>query len=487
MTRRTRWTSAALAVALATSLPLSLSACADAVDALTAHARPVARVAGETLDVSELATLMAESPLPDSALTGHWAGQIGRLWADYVSLVRLYQSPDTTASLDYDALLEGARYYSALAVERYRDSVVLAGVDPTDEQVRAWFDETQPLTRLDVRRIRVEIPPDAAESVRDSLAAEARRLHERVTGGADFIEVARTASDEPAAARGQVLAYQGHDDFPAAADSVVFQLRPGEISPVIGTDEELVFYRVERRRAPEYEKVADIARRQLTTQRREHRVTSTSDSLLANSHRVVAEGADRIAQMIANADDLAEGRVSASLRLVRYEGGELTVSELRDLFRTRKDILRRFQEGDLEDAGTFLYQLAGDEVLIQAAMRSGVDATDQARSNLQVGIAGQLAAVARRMGISHALVANPAYDAARESRRFLREVLERSAPVPWATEFRIVLDQRFPSRVDEHSASSAAVEARRQRGLDEGETPGESEATDDGHQEGEGE
>lgn len=487
MIRRTRWTSAALGLALAASLPVSVTACADALDALTAHARPVARVAGESLDVTELGTMMAESPIPDSALTGHWAGQIARLWADYVSLVRLYQSPDTTASLDYDALLEGARYYSSLAVQQYRDSVVLAGVDPTDEEVRDWFDETQPLTRLDVRRVRIEIPPEAAESVRDSLAREARRLHERVTGGADFIEVARAASDEPPAARGQVLAYQGHEDFPAAADSVVFQLRPGEISPVVATDDAFVFYRIERRRAPEFESVADIVRRQLTTRRREERVTTTSDSLLANSRRVVADGADRIAQMIADSEDLAEGRVSSSLRLVRYEGGELTVGELRDLFRTRPDILRRFREGDEEDAGTFLYQLAGDEVLIEAAARSGVDATAAARANLQAGIAGQLAAVARRMGISHALVANPAYDAARESRRFIRDVLDRSAPVPWATEFRIVLDQRFPSRVDDGSAALAAAEARRQRDLDDSDPAAENTTADDGHQEGEGE
>lgn len=484
MIRRTHWTSAALGLALAGSL--SVSACADALDALTAHARPVARVAGVTLDVTELGTMMAESPMPDSALTGHWAGQIARLWADHVSLVRIYQSPDTTASLDYDALLEGARYYSSLAVQQYRDSVVLAGVDPTDEEVRDWFDETQPLTRLDVRRIRIEIPPESAESVRDSLAREARRLHERVTGGADFIEVARAASDEPPAARGQVLAYQGHEDFPAAADSVVFRLRPGQISPVVATDDAFVFYRVERRRAPEFDSVSDIVRRQLTTIRREERVATTSDSLLANARRVVADGADRIAKMIADSEDLAGGRVSPSLRLVRYAGGELTVGELRDLFRTRPDILRRFREGDEEDAGTFLYQLAGDEVLIEAAARSGVDAT-AARSNLQAGIAGQLAAVARRMGISHALVANPAYDAALESRRFIRDVLDRSAPVPWATEFRIVLDQRFPSRVDDRSAASAAAEARRQRGLDEGDTPAETPTADDGHQEGEGE
>lgn len=480
MIRSIRWTSAARTAALVVFLSLPLASCADAVDALTAHARPVAAVGGESLSVDELATMMADSPLPDSALTGHWAAQLGRLWADYVSLARVYQSPDSTASLDYDALLEGARYYSALAVERYRDSVVLAGIEPTDEEVRAWFDETQPLTRLDVRRIRVEIPPDAAEAVRDSLAGVARRLHDRVTGGADFIEVARSASDEPPAARGQVLSYQGHGDFPAAADSVLFTLRPGEISPVVATDEAFVFYRVERRRAPEFEAVADIVKRQLTEERRASRLASTSDSLLAGARRVVADGAESVARTVATSDDMAEGRISPSLRLVRYEGGELTVGELRELFRTRLDLRRQFQKADPGEIGTLLYQIAGDDILIQAATSSGAAAPEAERANLKAGIGRQLAAIARRMGLSHALVANPVYDLSVESRRFLKNVLDKSAPVPWATEFRMVLDQRFPSRVDEHSAAGAAERARRQRGIEDGRAAAGAES-DEGH------
>jgi hypothetical protein len=50
-----------------------------------------------------------------------------------------------------------------------------------------------------------------------------------------------------------------------------------------------------------------------------------------------------------------------------------------------------------------------------------------------------------------------------------------------------VLDQRFPSRVDDRSAASAAAEARRQRGLEDGDPAAERPTADDGHQEGEGE
>ncbi len=461
MTRRINW----LPAALATALALSTSACTDAVDALTSHARPVAAVGGETLRTDELATMLAESPLPDSALTTHWALRIGRLWADYVSLALLYQSPDTTAALDYDPLLEDARYYPSLAVQRYRDSVILGGTDPTPEEVREYYEQAQPLTRLDVRRIRLGIPPDASDAVRDSLFAEAERLRDRVASGADFIEVARTASDEPPAARGQVLSYQGHSDFHPAADSVVFELRPGEVSPVIVADDEIVFYRIERRRSPEFEAVEDMIRRNFVNLRREQRLEQATDSLLMNSRRVVADGAAEAARLVATSDDRGAGRVAGSLRLVRYDGGALTVSELRELFAARPDLEGLFGEEDTEDEDieVYLYHLAGDEILVRAASESGIELSEEARADLRTGVAGQLAAIAGRMDLSRRLVTHPAYDIGRESRRFVSIVLERQAPVPQPTEFRAALDQRYPSRVDERSAEAAARLAREQR------------------------
>lgn len=464
MTRLSRFAAAALLLGGA----LTQSACTDTVDALTSHVRPVASAAGDDLPVGELASIMAESSLPDSALTAHWAAQIGRLWADYVSLVRVYEAPDTTLSLDYEPLLEGARYVPALLVQQYRDSVVLAGIEPTDVELREWYETTQPLTRLDVRRIRLGVPEGATEVVRDSLFEEARRLRRQVVQGADFIEVARSASDEPAAARGQVLAYQGHDDFPPAADSVVFDLRPGEVSPVVRTDEEMVFYRIESRRSPEFESVTDMLRRRLTDERREQRLASTADSLLRNARRVVADGAEGVARMIAHSPDLGAGRVSGSLRLVRYDGGALTVSELRLLLQARPDLKDRFVAADDEDVGSFLYQLAGDEVLIRAAAESGVDLAENARENVRLTIARQLSAIAERLDISHVLVTNPAFNVERESRRFVALVLDRATPVPWLTEFRPVLDRRFESRVDLKSAEAAARQARHLRGSENG-------------------
>ncbi len=156
-----RWLLAALVVT-------TTSSCGDVFDALTSHSRPVASVAGESLGIQDLGRLLAESPMPDSALTGFWAARVARLWADYTLLVRLYQEPDSTESLDYDLLLEEGRYFAVVEVAQYRDRVVLAGIEPTDAEVREHFDRDEPLTRLDVRRIVLTVPLDASDAVRDS-------------------------------------------------------------------------------------------------------------------------------------------------------------------------------------------------------------------------------------------------------------------------------------------------------------------------------
>jgi hypothetical protein len=125
---------------------------------------------------------------------------------------------------------------------------------------------------------------------------------------------------------------------------------------------------------------------------------------------------------------------------------------------------RRFagQEDD-EEIALFLYELAGDEVMINAAAASGVEIPPDARAELREGIGRQLAAIARRLRVSHVLATNPLFDIRAESHRFIRGVLTQAQPVPWLTEFRIVLDPVYPSRVDEHSAEAAARIAREHR------------------------
>jgi hypothetical protein len=402
---------------------------------------------------------MATSPIPDSAINEFWAGQFARLWADFVVLSTLYRDPDTTRSVDYTRLMEDGRHLAAIAVMRYRDSVVMAGVEPTEEELRAYFEVRQPYTRLDVRRVAIEVPEAASPATRDSLVAAAGTLRDRLVGGADFVAVARETSREPAQARGQVLAYQGHDDFPAAADSVVFGLQPGEISPVIVAEDEILIYRIEERRAPDYETSRDQLFRLMVREREETRQRESLEAALGGARRAVLQGAPDLAIQVAGDPSLAAGSIADGMKLVTWEGGDFTVGELRRLFLVRDDMRQVFEEATRDEVHDYLMRLARDEILIAEAARSGATASEEEREALAVALADQLGHIAARLGLTSELVANPRFNVDEQGYYFLQGVMARSRAVPWLGEFRVVLDPMFPVRVDESGVRSAARHA----------------------------
>ncbi|MCK5483963.1 MAG: peptidylprolyl isomerase [Gemmatimonadetes bacterium] len=450
--------------------------CGAFEDALTSHARPAATAAGYTLDQEELGHLMANSPVPDSALTPYWAGEFARLWADFVILSVLYEDPDTTRSLDYTRLMEDGRHLSAIAVMRYRDSVVMEGIEPSEEELRDYFEVQQPYTRLDVRRVVLSVPSDGGSSVRDSLLTEATSIRERLVGGADFVTVARERSDEPAQARGQVLAYQAHADFPPSADSVVFALQPGEISPVFASEDEILIYRIEARREPAFDSSRDQVYRLMLESRQEERQQQALDSTVGDARRAVMREAPVLVSEIARDPMLAVSRIPDGMKLVTWDGGDLSVEEVRRLFLVRDDIRRVFAEASEDEVRDYLLRLAGDEILITAAASSGVAASDEEREALAIALAEQLGHIAGRLGLSTQLVANPRFDLDEQGYYFLQGVMSRARALPWLGEFRIVLDPRFPVRVDDSGVRSAARLAGELRAAGAGSAAPETEA-----------
>jgi hypothetical protein len=433
-----------------------LAACSAAEDALTAHSRPAAEAVGHTLGTNELAWIIAESPLPDSAMRSDVAGQAARLWADYVTLATIYRQPDSTRSVDFTPLLDEGRYFASLAVERFRDSLVSLTADPTDAEVREYFDSRQPFTRLDIRRIAIRVPPEASEAMRDSLFDEASELRERLAGGSDFVEMARVHSDEPPEERGKILPFQGHETLPDVADSALFAMRPGQISPVFATSDAMLIYRLEQRRQPEFEEARELTYQRMVEERASASETRALDSLMSAAQRSIPEDAPEAAIRIASRPDMAEGSIAGSAPLARIVGGSLTAAELRTLFKVRPDLRQRFAVASEDEAYDLLMELATDEVLVQAAEASGYAVGEVERDRLQLALAEQLAAVGGRYNLSHMLVTDPSFDLDVASKNFVRAVLQAQKPVPWLAEFRFVLDPGYPSKIDEQGSESAA-------------------------------
>lgn len=458
----------------------STGACGNFADSLSGHARPAAQAAGYTLGSAELGQIMADSQMPDSALTPHWAHELARLWVDYVVLATVYIEPDTTRSVDYSRLLVEGRILDEIAVARYRDSVVLAGVEPTEAEMREYFEGRQPYTRLDVRRLVLSVPDEATEAVRDSLATAAEAIRSRLVGGADFVRLAREASSEPTQARGQILAYQGHKDFPAVADSLLFELQPGEISPVIATEDEFLIYRIEARRSPDFDATRELLYEMMVEERQEQRKQEALNDILGRARRTVLDGAVDVAYEVARDPDLAVRRISGRTRLVTWEGGELSVEELRRLFVVRDDLRRVFADASEDDVQYYLLRLAQDEILVTTATRSGVEVQPEERERLAAALGDRLSLVASELGISRSVAVDPRFRAGEEGKRFLQHVLEQSRGLRWLADYRIVLDPLYGVRLDDVGVRNAVRRAHELRAsridaADPGlETPAES-------------
>jgi len=429
-------------------------------DALTTHARPVASAAGLDITAGELADLLARSPIPDTALTEHWTKQIGLLWSDYVRVATLFREPDTTYSLDLDKLLEERRYFAVLAVAQYRDSVVLKDIQPTEAERREYFDTRKPFKRLDIRRIIVSVPENADEALRDSLYEAARSARTELENGADFVEIARQRSSEPPAARGALLQFQGHEDFAPAADSIVFWLETGDLSPVIATDTAMLIYQIEEIHEPTYEDARERSVLYQLEELRDQVSRTVVDSLLENARRSVRRGAEELARRLAIDID---ARIAPGTRLVTWEGGEFTIDELRRLYLVRPDIRELFGRASDSDLSVYLLELGRDEILVQAAYEHGASPTDREKEELREAMSAQLSRIAQEFGLSRNLVTAPAYDLHDESLAFLNRVLLALEPLPWLGEFRIVLDEVYEVEVDDRGVRTAAELASKLR------------------------
>lgn len=440
------------------------ASCRGVDDALTAHSRPAATAAGSDLSTHTLGRIMAESPIPDSGLTAGIAEQVARLWADYVILANLYREPDTTESVDFTPLLDEGRYFAQLAVQRFRDSVLALDQEPTEEEVREYFDTYKPFNRLDLRRIVIPVPAGSSEEVRDSLYEEASVLRERLAGGADFVEVARERSGEPESTRGVVHSFQGHESVPEIADSALFAMRPGEISPVFATSEAMFIYRVEQVRIPEYDQARQMTFDRIVEERSAERQARTADSLLDAAQRSVQEGAPAAAMRIASEIDMAESSIQGSTPLVRFTGGSMTAQDLRRLFQAMPSLRDKFALATESEVEEYLLELATDEVLVRAAVATGFGPNEQDREELQLSMAARLAEIATQYEITHELVTNPSFRMPIASESFIFKVLLVQSPVPWLSEFRYVMDD-YPAEVYERGAEAASRLARDLRGL----------------------
>jgi parvulin-like peptidyl-prolyl isomerase len=168
-----------------------------------------------------------------------------------------------------------------MAVNRLLEGSVWKDVHITPEQSRAFYEQHREdlkhPAQVRASHILIRVPEKASAAERAAAQKRAAGLLDALKAGADFAELARQKSDDPASApRGGDLGYFAKGEMDPAFEKVAFALAPGQLSDVVSTPHGLHIIKVTDRRSAGYDTLDDARERitaLLTKMERERRET----------------------------------------------------------------------------------------------------------------------------------------------------------------------------------------------------------------------
>jgi len=175
---------------------------------------------------------------------------------------------------------------SAAVRRRAIDAMLTADLqNPTQAEIAAWYQAHRgELARPERVRLRQILTEDRA-------AAE-RALRE-ISGGADFAEVARKLSRDPAAVSGGFQGELSREDLPPAFAEVIFALQPGEVSRLVPAEYGFHVFQVVSRSPAEVVPL-DEAEDEIRERLRQERADRSLTALVADArHRYNVQVVDR--------------------------------------------------------------------------------------------------------------------------------------------------------------------------------------------------
>ena len=340
---------------------------------------PVARAEDHEFTVAEAVRLLApELGIPNRPEV---VMALADLWIDYTLLAIAVTGDSSLAHLDLQPLI--AQQDEIEMIAALRDSVIQPDTAISEEELRIRFAQDAPGVRVRARHILLTPPEQATAAQRDSVRALAEELLSRLRAGAQFETLATEYSQDPgSAAQGGDLGFFEHGQMLAAFDSAAFALEPSELSDVVATPFGLHIIKVEEKETPGFEDLAEQFRQQLQGERMIRAESLYVAGVEERAQLELVEGAAEMVREVArNPMAGLSGRVLRRA-LVRYEGGSLTVDELRVFMQTRQPAYRQQvqQASDQQIVDNVLKALAQRELLVAEARRSGIEA-NQARQD----------------------------------------------------------------------------------------------------------
>jgi peptidyl-prolyl cis-trans isomerase C len=153
-----------------------------------------------------------------------------------------------------------------MAVNRLLEGGVFKDVRVSAEQIQDFYErnkeEFKHAPQIRASHILVRVPEKASASERDIAKKKATAFLEQLHAGADFAQLARESSQDPAsAAQGGDLGYFAKGDMVDAFEKQAFALAPGQLSGVVSTPYGYDIIKLTDRRGAGYDALADVQER----------------------------------------------------------------------------------------------------------------------------------------------------------------------------------------------------------------------------------
>jgi len=136
---------------------------------------------------------------------------------------------------------------------------------PTDVQLKQYYQEnpqkfTEPMQQK-LSLILLVVDPSSAKDVWDAAMKEGKLLVKDLHQGKDFASLARMHSGDVSSERGGDMGYIHREMLSEAAQIVVDELKPGEISDAVRVLQGIAILRLDDRRAEQLREYKDVAER----------------------------------------------------------------------------------------------------------------------------------------------------------------------------------------------------------------------------------
>jgi peptidyl-prolyl cis-trans isomerase C len=439
-------------LALSLAIALLLASCDDGGSALVATAGSHELTVAQTVELTAPVSSVAADPR--SVL------DVAELWIDYTLLAEALAEDPTLEQLDLTPVVQ--QRMDQEKVLEFRTSVVQLDTALSDSELRRRYAADATDSEVRVRHILLAWPQDATAAQADSVRSLARDLRARaVSGGEDFAALAREYSqDTQYAAAGGDTGYFARGEMITPVEDVAFALEPGEVSEPFESSLGVHLIRVVDRRTPSLSDFRARLQEERTTDAEARYVVALQEL----SGAELADNAIAVVRRIARFPRAAMADVADDDEVIRYQGGAITVEEVRQFMLGRPSPFRitAAQASDEELRGLILRTMLQSEILVVEAEAQGVTISEAREAEIRQEVRAQLLELARAAGLSEV----PSPDRVQEVvMPLLSETLRGTREVVPLGVYAYALAQREPAEVVPEGVEAVVEQLRSLRAI----------------------